>query len=123
MLPEVVLLAELVDVISRHMDVVQPDVVGLVVIQVHGRVQPLRIETDPLGQKFPGPRNRLLLEIVSEGEIAQHLKIGAVPRRFADIFQVSGPDALLAGCDAPSRRDLLPREPGLHRCHAGIDNQ
>ena len=122
-LPEIVLLAELVDVIRRDMHVVQPDVVGLLVIHIHGRIQTVRVQTDALRQEFPCPRNRFLLEIIAEGEISQHFKIGAVTRRLSDILQIAGADALLARGHPSSRRDLLTGKPGLHRRHAGIDDQ
>ena len=34
MLPEVVLFAELIDALSRHMHVVQPDIVGLIIVHI-----------------------------------------------------------------------------------------
>ena len=45
-----------------------------------------------------------MLEIIAEGEVAQHLKVGAVPGGLADILNVAGADAFLAGADALARR-------------------
>ena len=89
------------------------------------RIQPIRLKADPLGagQEFPCPGNGLLLEIIAEREVAEHLKIGAVARRLADVFDVAGADALLAGRDAVARRLLLTGEPRLHRRHTGVDEQ
>ena len=43
------------------------------------------------------PCNSFLLEVIAEGEVAQHLKIRAVAGLMADVFNVAGADALLAG--------------------------
>ena len=50
-----------------------------------------------LGQKLPGPVDRLALEIVAEAEVAQHLEEGMVVGRAADVVDVAGPQTLLAG--------------------------
>ena len=105
------------------MHLVQPDVIGLVVPLIDGGIQALGIQTDPFGQKLPGPGDGLILEIVAKGEIAQHLEEGAVARGLADILQIAGADALLAGRYTPAGRDLLAREIGLEGRHAGIDDQ
>ena len=124
-LPEVVLLAEARDALLGDADLVAPDVERLVILFIHRRVEPLGIETDPLRarQKLPRPGDGLVLEIVAEGEVAEHLKIRAVARRLADVFNVTGADALLAGADAVARRFLVALEVGLHRRHAGVDEQ
>ena len=64
-----------------------------------------------------------MLEVVSEGEIAQHLKVGAVAGGFADVLDVAGADALLAGADTVAGRLLFAGEVGLHGGHAGVDEQ
>ena len=65
----------------------------------------------------------VLFEVVAEGEIAQHLKIGAVAVGVADILDVPGADALLAGGHPVAGGLLLPGEVGLHRGHARVDEQ
>ena len=65
----------------------------------------------------------VLFEVVPKGEIAQHLKVGAVAGSFADVLNVSGADALLAGADTMARGLLLPGEPGLHGGHAAVNQQ
>ena len=124
-LPEVVLLAETGDLFGGHADLVAPDGKGLVVVDIDGGVKALRIHADPLrrGQKFPRPGEGFVLEVVAEGEVAQHLEIGAVAGGVADVFDVAGADALLAGRDAAAGRLLFAGEPGLHRGHAGVDEQ
>ena len=125
MLPEVVLLAEAEDPLGRNADVVLPDGSSFVVVHIDGGIQPVRIQSHPFrgGQEFPAPGDGFLLEVVAEGEVAQHLEEGAVTSRFADVLDVAGADALLAGADPVPRRFLFALEPGLHRRHAGVDEQ
>ena len=63
------------------------------------------------------------LEIISKGEIAEHLKESTVTRGLADVVDITGTDALLAGRNAAARRDLLSCKIGFQRCHARIDQQ
>jgi len=65
----------------------------------------------------------LPLKVVAKGEIAQHLKIGAVAGSFADVLNVAGADALLAGADPMTGRLHLAGEVGFHGCHAGVNQQ
>ncbi len=67
--------------------------------------------------------NGFPLEVVTEGEVAQHLKIGAVTGSLADVLNVAGTDALLAGADPAAGRLHLTLEIGLHGSHAGVDQQ
>ena len=76
-----------------------------------------------LRQKLPGPGNGVLLEVVAEGEVAQHLKIGAVAGGLADVLNIAGTDALLTGAYPVAGGLLLPGEPGLHGGHAAVDEQ
>src|SRR5690606_20276028 len=71
----------------------------------HRDRDPFRIDaevavSDRAGEELPGPRNDLGLEVVTEGEVAQHLEEGAVTGGLADLFDVEGADALLAA-DCP----------------------
>ena len=125
MLPEVIVLAEAGDAALGNADLVAPDVERLVVLFIHGRVQPLGVEADPVRarQELPRPCDGFMLEVVAEGEVAEHLKIRAVARGLADVLDIAGADALLAGADAMARRLLVALEVGLHRRHAGVDEQ
>ena len=124
-LPEVVLLAEAEDLLGGYADLVVPDVPRLVVLQIDGGIQPVGLQTHPLraGQELPAPCDGLVLEVVAEGEVAQHLKISAVAGGLAHVLDIAGADALLAGADAAAGRLLLPLEPGLHGGHACVDEQ
>ena len=130
-LPEVVLLAELVDAVGGDADLLVPDAEGLVVgggglvAGEDGGVQAAGVQAHPLrgGQELPGPVDGVLLEVVPEGEVAQHLEVGAVAGGLADVLNVAGADALLAGGHPVAGGLLLPGEPGLHRGHARVDQQ
>ena len=130
-LPEVVLLAELKDPLGGDADLLVPDAEGLVVggggfvAGEHGGVEPVGLQAYPLGggQELPGPVDGVPLEVVAEGEVAQHLKVGAVAGGVADVLDIAGADALLAGGHPVAGRLLLPGEPGLHGRHAAVDEQ
>ena len=122
-LPEVVLLAEAEDAVFRNADILVPDLKCLVVLDIDRRIQTVRRNAHDLGQELPAPGNRFLLEVVAEREVAQHLKIGAVACGLADVLDVAGTDALLAGRDAVTRRLLLSGKERLHRRHTGVDQQ
>ena len=120
MLPEVITLSVLITVESRNLlrrntNLLVPDLKGLIVGRgglvagEDGGIKAVRINAHPLraGQEFPGKGNGLLFEVIAEGEIAQHLEIGAVAGGLADVLNVAGADALLAGADPAAGRLLL----------------
>ena len=122
-LPEVVLLAEAEDALGGDAHLLVPDVEGLVVVQIDGGVQPVRLQPHHLSQELPAPCDGLVLEVVAEGEVAQHLEVGAVAGGLAHVLNVTGADALLTGADPAAGRLLLALEPRLHGGHAGVDEQ
>ena len=94
-LPEVVggerralVVADADDALGRQANVVTPDGVGLVVGVVHGGEQALGRDLPDLGQQLPGPGDRLLLEVVAERPVAQHLEEGVVAGGVAHRIQV-----------------------------------
>ena len=123
--PEVVFLAELGDALRGDADDVVPEVERLLIVHVDGGPQLFGRNVQPFGggQEFPRPRNRLFFEVVAEGEVAEHLKEGAVAGGVSHAFEVGGTDALLAGRDAVAGRLDLAREELLHRRHTGVDEQ
>ena len=123
MLPEVVLLAQPHDALRRNADDLVPQFKRFLIVLIDGGPKPLGRNLQCIGEEFPRPRNRLLLEIVAKGEVAQHLKEGAVAGSVSDALKVGGADALLAGGDAAARRNLLAGEELLHGRHAGVDEQ
>ena len=118
-----ILLAEAEDLLLGNADLFVPDVEGLVVALIYGGIQPILLQPYHLGQKFPAPGNGLVLEVVAEGEVAQHLKIGAVAGGVPHVVDVAGADALLAGTHPMAGRLLFALKPGLHGGHAGVDEQ
>ena len=76
MLPEIVTFACLrvtvkaCNLLSRHANLVYPDIISFLILTVNGRIQPLRVKPDYLCQELPAPRKRLVLKIITEREIA-----------------------------------------------------
>src|SRR5256885_17228584 len=64
--------------LGRQADFLGPDVVGLVVLGVDRGQQAFLGQLVDLGQQLPGPLERLALEVVAEGPVAQHLEEGVV---------------------------------------------
>ena len=70
---------------------------------VNRGIETLRRELPTLNEQFPGPGDRLLLEVIAKGPISQHLEEGVVVSVEPDILEVvmlaAGADALLGvGC-------------------------
>ena len=61
---------------------------GLVVGVIDGDRQSVRRQPELLGDQGPGVVDRLLLEVVAERKIAEHLEEGVVARGIADIVEV-----------------------------------
>ncbi len=125
--PEIVLLPEAEDPAGRDPDVVGPDPVGLVVLRVDRRVEPVRRQAENAGDELPGEADRLALEIVAEREVAEHLEEGVVLGRPADVLEVvvlpADPHALLAGRGPPVAPLLEAEEDVLELVHAGVREQ
>ena len=64
-----------------------------------------------------------MLKIVAEREVSEHLKIGAVARRFTHIFDIGRADTFLARRHTAARRRLQPQKPLFHRRHTGVNQQ
>ena len=126
-LPEVVLVAEALDAIHRHADLLVPHGLGFVVALVDGDPQAVAVEAEPLGDELPAPRDGVGLEVVAEAEVAEHLEEHEVALGAADIVEVvvlaAGAGALLAGDGAGERRRLVADEVRLERHHAGHREQ
>src|SRR5207249_5019346 len=124
--PEIVLLPQPRDPLLRDADRLAPDPESLVVVLVNRDPKTLRFDPEPRlrGQQLPGEGDRLLLEIVAEREVAEHLEEGVVARRAADLLQVvvlaRHSLALLRACGAPVGARLLSQEDVLELVHAGV---
>ena len=88
-----------------------------------GRVKAESTLVGRFGDELPGVLDGLILEVVTEGEVAQHLEEGAVAGGLADLVDIEGTDALLDAGGAFPRGRLGAHEVGLERHHAGIDEQ
>ena len=121
--PKVIFFSQTHDALRGYADLVAPNCECLFVFFIDARPKQLGGNLERIRQKFPCPGDCLMLEIISEGEISEHFKIGAVTRRVPDTFKVRRADAFLAGCDASARRLNLTRKEFFHRRHAGIDQQ
>ncbi len=122
--PEIVASGDADDLFVGKAGDLSPQRRGLVVVGEHGDEQALLIEREIAGQKLPGEQDGAFLEIVAEGEIAEHLEEGMVARGVADIVEVvvlaAGAHAFL-GRGHPRRFRLLGAgEDVLERHHAGI---
>src|SRR3546814_19580019 len=65
-----------------------PEIERFVVGVIDGRGQLFGRQTPFLGQQRPRMGDRLLLEIITEREIAHHLEESVVPRGIADIVAI-----------------------------------
>ena len=117
--PEVVVLAHPGDPVGGELDLVMPDRVRLVVVEVDRHRQPVGGNLEDLAQELPGPVDRLALEVVAEAEVAQHLEERLVERGLADVLDVAGAQAFLAGGGAREARVAQAHELALELVHPG----
>ena len=95
-----------------------PLVIGVVVIGVHRRDESLLGHADDIGDQLPGPGLCFGLEVVTQREIAEHLKHREM-RGVADFINVRRAEALLDRCQPVVWRLRFAEEIGLERHHAG----
>ena len=100
-----------------------PDIKSFIILSVDGDVQLISRQAKLLSQELPAPGNNLFFEVIAKGEVAQHFKIGMVARSAANVFNITGTHAFLAGGDTSSRRFHFAGEKRLERCHACTNNQ
>jgi hypothetical protein len=86
------------------------------------------VELQLLGEKLPRKTNRVLLEVVTEREVAEHLEERLVPRGVADLLEIvvlsSGSNAFLGRSRAtPERRILLTKKNALELHHSGVGEE
>ena len=122
-LPEVVSLTKSYNVLLGHADDVAPDGVCLVVLFVYARPQKVCGDLKHVVQEFPGEGNCLVFKVITKGEVAEHLKVGAVARGVSYALKVGRADALLAGRNAAARGLLFSRKEFFHGCHSRVDQK
>ena len=128
--PKVVGLAQPQDPIRGEPDVAVPGIERLLVsghlalALEDGGHKALGVQLQLTGQELPGVSDGLGLEVVAEGEVAQHLEEGVVPRRAAHVLQVivfaADPQALLRAGGGLVAAALLAGEHVLELHHAGV---
>ena len=126
--PEVVLRPELEDPVGR--DVGGPEAVRLGVardrtLALEDRdLQAVLGEAELAGEEVPAELDRLLLEVVAEGEVAEHLEEGVVAGGHAHVLEVvvlaAGAHALLRGGGARVVPLLPPEEDVLELVHPRV---
>ena len=120
--PPVVLVAVAVDALRRDADLVVPDAVGLVIVEVDGHVEAIGGEAEELGHQLPGEAYGAFLEVVADAEIAQHFEESQV-LVVAHLIDVGGAKALLAAGESSGGRGLLAHEERLEGDHSGAGEQ
>ncbi len=125
--PEVVLLAQTKDSVVGQPRHRLPQCESLVVVGEDRRLEALLGHREVLGQELPAEGDGVLLEVVAEGEIAQHLEEGMVAGGPAHVLEVvvlaAGADALLGGDRPDVVAPLLAEEDGLELVHPGIGEE
>ena len=118
--PEVLVLAQPLEPLRRQLDLVEPDARRLVVVQVDRGRERFRVQAEPLlaGEELPRPVDRLPLEVVAEAEVAQHLEEGVMVGGAADVVDVAGAEAFLAGGGAGEIELAPAQEVVLELVHA-----
>ena len=101
-----------------------PEVGGGVVVVVDGDEEPVLRQAEVAGQQLPGVGDGAFLEVVAEGEVAEHLEEGVMPGGIADVVEVvvlaAGAHALLAGGGAGVVAVLEAGEDVLELDHARV---
>ena len=110
-----------------HADVVLPDRMGLVVGVVDRDPESLAVELQHACEEFPGPGDRLALEVVAERPVAEHLEERVVARGVADRIEVvvlaARAQAALHVRRTHVRQLFAAEEHVLERHHAGVGEQ
>ena len=120
--PEVVLLVESADSLGRHSRAGGPQMKGLVIVSKDGGPDAIRLQPQALGYELPGEANGVLLEVVADAEVAEHLEEGEVCC-VANLAHVRGPEALLRRGEASAGRLHLAGEVRLELHHAGVGEE
>ena len=125
--PEVVLVAEAEDAFGRDARDLPPQFEGFVVVLVDGDVQLFLGQLQLFGDEGPREADGVFLEIVAEGEVAEHLEEGVVAGGAAHVVEVvvlaAHAQAFLGGGGAHVVAFFLPAENFLELHHARVGEQ
>ena len=126
-LPEVIRRPETEDAIGGEPDLLPPDPVGLFIILVDGGVKPVLVDVIYFGDQLPSEGHGLLLEIIPEGKVAEHLEKRVMLSRPADLVQVvvlaADPHAFLDRGGPDIASSFQSEEDVLELIHPGVGEQ
>ena len=95
----------------------------LLVAAEHGHPDPLGIEPEDVDRELQAPGDRLVLEVVAEAPVSEHLEEGQVAAGVPHLLDVGRAEALLARGDPLARRRLVAAKVGLEGLHPGDRQQ
>src|ERR1051326_3781292 len=131
-LPEIIFLAKAQDALARRADF-SPETLGIfirrdiLIAAIDREPQTLPIEFQNVDEQVPRITDRVLLEVIAEGKIAEHLEERVMPRSFSDFIEVvvlaAGANALLRRCRAHVVALLAPEKSVLELIHARVSEQ
>src|SRR5215467_8386722 len=125
--PEVVLLPQAEDAVVAQAGDLLPEGEGVVVVGEDGGLEAVLGEAEVAGEELPAELDGVFLEVIAEGEIAQHLEEGVVPGGPAHVLEIvvlaSRPHALLRGGSAHVVARLLAEEHALELDHARVGEE
>ena len=79
---------------------------GFIILFVYRRIQTVLIQTYHFGQKFPGPCDGFVFEVITKREVTKHLEESTVTGCLSYVLDITGTDTFLAGSHTGSRRNL-----------------
>ena len=117
MFPEVVFFSKTENPFRRDAYLLIPNLPCLIIVQIDGRIQPVRFKSYHFCQELPRPPDRFLLEIITEREVPKHLKKRSMSGGLAYVLNIARTDTLLTCGNPLSRRNLLACKIWLQRRH------
>ena len=130
-LPEVVRRPQFDDPIGRHE--IQPSRVCIVVARDAGLAledrheEPIGRQAPDAGQQLPGELNGVVLEVIAEREVAEHLEERVVPERRPDVVEIvvlaADPHAFLRGRRPAVLALLASEKQVLELVHPGVGEE
>ena len=131
-LPEVVgaaawLVADANNLFLGHAGYLVPEVEGFIVGGVHRDHETRRVNLQSARDEIPGEADSVLLEVIAEREVAQHLEEGVMAGGIAHVFEIvvfaAGAHAALAGSGAHIVALVASQEAVLELHHAGVGEE
>ena len=110
MFPEIIFFAEADNSVVRDTDFIFPYLFSLVIAFINGNPEAVGRDFESFCEKFPSPFDSFIFEVVTEGEISEHLEISTVTGSFSDTFNIGSADTFLTGSNSHIRGDSLTEE-------------